>query len=194
MSALPLPEVSVSDQDFARLWAENAARILAQFHGSPVTATPRVPLESEPAAAEAGESLWINFKVSGKLTGEQAFHFSASAGVRMAQLLMSEALDGEVPLNEGHRDALSELFRQFAGVVATACQEKYGEAVEFQLDSALAPEWPPAGQASWIFAAPQLAPLQWRFLLSAELHSALAAAAAESKPQDAASPGQQPSV
>jgi flagellar motor switch protein FliN len=191
VSSASLPEISVAAQDYARVWAEKAANILEQFHGSPVTATPHTPAEPDPAAAPAaGETLWINFKASGKLAGEQAFQFSSSDGVRMAQLMMSEPVDAAAELNEGYRDALSELFRQFAGVVATACKAKYGGAVEFQLESALAPEWKPAEQAAWIFAAPQLAPLQLRMLFSAELHAALAATQ-ETKP---AAPAPQPAA
>ncbi len=194
MSSASLPEISVAGQDYARIWAEKAASILEQFHGSPVTATPHAPAEPDPAAAPAGgETLWINFKVSGKLAGDQAFQFSSSDGVRMAQLLMSEPVDAAAELSEGYHDALSELFRQFAGVVATACKAKYGGPVEFQLESALAPEWKPAEQAAWIFAAPQLAPLQWGVRLSAELHAALAAAQ-ESKPAATAPQAVQPTA
>ena len=189
MSPEPVPEIAAADQEYSRLWAENTARILEQLQGSAFVATAK-PAEdatagAAPGAADAGEKLWINFKVSGKLAGDQAFHFSAADGVRLAQMLTSEPVDGAVALNEGHTDALNELFRQFAGVVATACKAKYGGAVEFQLESALAPAWQPASQASWIFAAPQVAPLQWELLTSTELHAALLAAD-EKKTQDPA--------
>jgi flagellar motor switch protein FliN len=193
MSSTSLPEISVADQDYSRVWAENAARIFEQFHGSAVSATPHAPAEPETPAADSAETLWINFKVSGKLAGEQAFQFSSPDGVRMAQMLMSEPVDGAAELNEGYRDALSELFRQFAGVVATACKAKYGGAVEFQLESALPAEWKPGGQAAWIFAAPQLAPLHWKMLFSPELHAALSAAP-EASPPSAAPPSQAPSA
>jgi flagellar motor switch protein FliN/FliY len=188
-------EIGAADQQYSRLWAENTARILEQLHGSAFVATAQPAGEAAPGsaggAADAGEKLWINFKVSGKLAGDQAFSFSPADGVRLSQMLMSETVDGAVPLGEGHTDALNELFRQFAGVVAAACKAKYGGAVEFQLESALAPTWQPASSASWIFAAPQIAPLQWKLLTSAELHAALLAAEpkAAQEPTNAAGPG-----
>jgi flagellar motor switch protein FliN len=182
MSPESVPEINAADQEYFRLWAEKTASILEQLHGSAFVATAQPAAN---AAAEEGEKLWINFKVSGKLAGDQAFHFNAADGVRMAQMLMSEPQDAAVALNESHRDALSELFRQFAGVAATACKAEYGGAVEFQLQSALPPTWQPASQVSWVFAAPQLPPLQWTLLASTELHAALVAAK-EKKAQDAA--------
>jgi flagellar motor switch protein FliN len=182
MSPESVPDINAADQEYFRLWAEKTASVLEQLHGSAFIATAQ---PAAAAAADEGEKLWINFKVSGKLAGDQAFHFNAADGVRMAQLLMSEPQDAAVALNEGHRDALSELFRQFAGVAATACKAEYGGAVEFQLESALPPTWQPASQVSWVFAAPQLAPLQWTLLASTELHGALLAAA-EQKAQAAA--------
>jgi flagellar motor switch protein FliN len=185
MSAESVPEISPADQEYFRLWAEKTASVLQQLHGSAFVPTAQPAPDTASGAADEGEKVWINFKVSGKLAGDQAFQFGAADGVRMAQMLMSEPLDAAVALNEGHRDALSELFRQFAGVAATACKANYGGAVEFQLESALPPTWQPASQASWVFAAPQVAPLQWKVLASTELHTALLAAEVE-KAQDAA--------
>lgn len=185
MNPEPLPEISVPDQDYTRIWAEKTARVLEQLQGSPFTATPRPPAVAEGSITGASEPLWINFKVSGKLTGDQAMEFSASDGVRMAQMLMAEAVDGTIAPTEGHTDALNELFRQFAGMAATECKAKYGATVEFHLDSAIPPQWQSASQASWIFAAPQIAPLQWKLLVSAELHASLAAAT-EIKPRSEA--------
>jgi len=185
MSPESVPEVSAADQEYFRLWAEKTASVLQQLHGSPFIATAQAAPDAVAGAAEEGEKLWINFKVSGKLVGDQAFQFNAADGVRMAQMLMSEPLDAAVALNEGHRDALSELFRQFAGVAATACKAKYGGAVEFQLESAQPPTWEPASQVLWVFAAPQVAPLQLKILANTELHVALVAVE-EKKVQDAA--------
>ena len=198
MSPDPVPDVSGIDLEFSRLWAENTARVLETLHGSAFIVKQQSAEDAAAGAAAAGEGekLWIDFKASGKLAGDQAFQFSALDGVRMAQMLMSEPVDAAVEINEGHRDALSELFRQFAGVVATACKAKYGGAVEFQLESALPPTWQPASWATWIFAAPQLAPLQWKLLISTELHAALQAANAKTAqtpaPEAAAPPSAAP--
>jgi flagellar motor switch protein FliN/FliY len=178
LSPESVPEITAADLEFSRRWAENAARILEQLQGTAFVATakPADDVASPEAGADEGEKLWINFKVSGKLAGELAFHFNTADGVRLAQMLTSEPVDAAVALNESHTDALNELFRQFAGVVTAACKARYGGSVEFELESALAPAWKPATEAAWVFAAPQIAPLQWTLLISAELHAALLAA------------------
>ena len=176
MSPEIVPEIGAAEQEYARLWAESATNVLESLHGSAFVAKAQPPEAADGSDAEKGDRLWINFKLSGRLAGEQAFQLSSGDGMRLAQLLMSEPQDATAALDESHTDALNELFRQFAGRAATALKEKYGEAVEFQLESASAPSWQAAGQESWIFAAPQLAPLQWKLLVSAELHSALVAA------------------
>jgi flagellar motor switch protein FliN/FliY len=177
-----IAQSAAADLEYSRVWAENVARNLEQLHGTAFVATVKPADDAASANAVApvadaggGEKLWINFKVSGKLAGEMAFHFSTADGVRLAQMLTSEPVDAAAVPNESHTDALNELFRQFAGTVATNCKTKYGGAVEFELESALVPAWKPASQASWIFAAPQVAPLQWTLLTSVELHAALLA-------------------
>jgi flagellar motor switch protein FliN len=176
VSPAPIPEITTPDQEYSRVWAESAARILEQLHGAAFVAKAQPTDEPKEGNAPETDCLWINFKLSGRLAGDQAFQFSSSDGVRLAQMLMSEPLDADVPLSEGHTDALNELFRQFAGLVATACKTKYGAPVEFQLETALAPTWQAVSHAPWIFAAPQVTPLQWKLLVSTELHAALLAA------------------
>jgi flagellar motor switch protein FliN len=178
-----IPEIGAADREYARVWAESAASVLEKLHGTAFIATVQPVADAKEGGTSEGDSLWINFKASGKLAGEQAFQISSSDGVRLAQLLMSESMDGAVEQNEGHTDALNELFRQFAGLVATACKTKYGDAVEFELESALKPSWQAASQTPWIFAAPQLTPLRWKMLVSAELHATLLAAE-DRKPQN----------
>jgi flagellar motor switch protein FliN len=173
MSPETLPDVSPADQDFARLWAESTSQVLESIHASPFTATPRGPAAVETAPEASADSLWIRFRAIGALEGELAFRFGRSDGVAMAQLLMSVPIDPAAVFSEENADAVSELFRQFAGHAATASKTKYGSEVRFELESAAAPKWGPAGSAAWIFAAPQLVPIQWTLLLSPELHAAI---------------------
>jgi len=114
-----IPEVAVGDQEFAQIWAEATSRVLESLHGKPFTATPRPPAAAETVVAASGESLWTRFTASGPVAGEFAFQFTRPDGVRLAQLLAGEPMDGSAGFNETHADALQEIFRQFAGVAAT---------------------------------------------------------------------------
>jgi flagellar motor switch protein FliN/FliY len=92
-------------------------------------------------------------------------------------MLMSEPLDAVAAFTPAHADALNEIFRQFAGLAATACKTRFSGEAAFEWSATTAPEWPAAAKSSWIFAAPQTPPLQWTMLLSASLLAALEAAA-----------------
>jgi flagellar motor switch protein FliN len=175
VSAGEIPEVSVSDQEFAQIFGEATSGVLESLRGKPFTATPRPPAAAETTVAASGESLWMRFAASGRVTGEFAFQFTRSDGVRLAQLLSGEEMDGSAAFNETHADALQEIFRQFAGVAATACKPKYGGEVKLELQPGGAPDWKPSGYAAWIFAAPETSPFQWTLLLSPALRSSLAA-------------------
>jgi len=186
MNVDPKPDVSAACQDYAKIWADATSRVLEQLHGSPINAEPQAPAASTAVPAAGGESLWIRFKVSGGLAGEQAFQFIKSDGVRMAQLLMSEPMDGNAELDETRSDALSEVFRQFAGVAATAGKAKYGAEVQFELQPAKAPEWKEAASIAWAFAAPQVSPIQWMLVMNPDLSAALEPKAAVAKRETAA--------
>jgi flagellar motor switch protein FliN/FliY len=158
--------------EYARIWCDCTARVLESLHGSPVTGTPKAaPSESEAIAED--QSLWIRFKVTGRLEGEHAFQIARSDGVRLAQLLMSEPADATVAYNDTHADAINEIFRQFAGLAATSCKSKYAGEVQFQLADLNRPGWTPACKVLGIFAGPQLEPLQWSLSISRELYAVI---------------------
>ncbi len=178
-----LPAASAPDQEYAQIWCESTARVLESLQKAPF------PGSCHPAAVQsdlpaADDSLLIAFKISGCLEGEQSFQVSKSDAVRLAQLLMAEPMDASVPFADVHSDALSEIFRQFAGMAATSCEAKYGGAVQFQLETGGSPAWKGAGYAVAVFAAPKVSPIQWTVGLSPELHAVLAVldAAREAKP------------
>lgn len=195
MSTGEIPEVSVGDQEFAQVWAEATSHVLESLHGKPFAATPRPPAAAETVVAASGESLWTRFTASGRVAGAFAFQFTRSDGVRLAQLLAGEPMDGSAGFNETHADALQEIFRQFAGVAATACKSKYGGEVKLEWQPGGEPDWKPADYAAWIFAAPEIAPFQWTLLLGAELRASLAASREPQPavPEAIAPPPQQPS-
>lgn len=158
-------------QDYAQVWAECASSVLESTSGKAFTGAPRT--ETEPLEIPAAEAVWLEFKVTGKLTGDQFFQLKKPDAVRLGQLLMSEPLDGTAALSENLSDALSELFRQFAGVVSTNCKPKYGGEVQFQLEAGKQPEWATAATSAWSFSAPEVDAIQWNLLLSAELCKSL---------------------
>lgn len=177
MSPDPLPEMSAVVQEFAQIWAECAASVMESMQGKSFEGAPRTLGEADSIPVEG--AVWPTFKVSGKLVGDQCFQLKKSDAVRLGQLLMSEPLDGSAELTENLNDALSELFRQFAGVVATNCKPKYGGEVAFSLESSKQPEWTPAEKSAWTFTAPELEPIQWNLLVSAEFKKSLEDAKAE---------------
>lgn len=171
MSAESLPELPAAIQDYAQIWSESATQVLGSLQGKPFTAAPHIPGEVE--APDNTQTLSLVFKVAGKIAGDQCFQVRKSDAVRLAQLLMSEPLDPQAEFSGDRSDAFSELFRQFAGVAATACKAKYGGEVRFNLEETKQPEWTVAGKSSWIFAAPEIEPVQWTLLLGADLRKAL---------------------
>lgn len=192
MSPQDPPILTAAAQDYARLWGECTARALGQLQGATFTPTPlrsapaaaptAPAVPAEPAAASPAEpaapaeNLSLLFKVSGRVAGDQLFNVSKSDGVRLAQMMMAEPLDPAAAFSEGYGDALNEIFRQFAGLAATAGKAQYGGEVSFNLESGKTAEWKPAGTAIWTFTAPQVAPIQWTLLLSPELFAAIEAA------------------
>lgn len=187
MNADAKPDVSAACQDYSKIWAEATSRVLEQLHGSAITAKLQPSASSVALPAEGDESLWVQFKVTGALSGEQAFQFNKSDGVRMAQLLMSEPMDGNTELDETRADALNEVFRQFAGVAATVCKAQYGTEVQFELQPAKAPDWKAIASISWTFAATQVSPLHWTLTLNPDLSSGIETKAVGAKPETVAS-------
>jgi flagellar motor switch protein FliN len=159
--------------DFARLWADSTARVLDQLHGSPFTT--RSLEDAAPA-----DAINITCKVSGAVIGEIDFELGASSAVRLSQLLMSEPLDATATLTDGHKDALTEVFRQFGGIAATAAKSHFGAVVEFEVLLGAAPGWSPSAVITYEFSAASLAPLSWRLLFSEEAAESIGAAALRS--------------
>jgi flagellar motor switch protein FliN len=206
MSSEGPPNLSLAAQDYAGLWADSTARALGQLQGSTFAPTPEASAPSQAPSEAAGpaepaappEDVSLYFKVSGRLTGEQVFRVSKPDGVRLAQMLMAEPLDPAAAFTEGYADALNEIFRQFAGLCASACKTKYGGEVQFVSEPVKPAEWTASSTAIWVFTAPQVPPIRWTLTLSPELLAALEAAeAAKSSPpttQTVASEAAAPSV
>jgi flagellar motor switch protein FliN/FliY len=126
--------------DFVQAWAASLAQVLGQIAA---TETPCLVLEQAPSQlAPAGESdLWAVCVSSGGLRGEMSLRLSPAAGLRVAQIFMSEPATSEPTPSAEHREAVIEFFRQVAGLAASALKPRWGE-VQLRID-------PAAGAASW---------------------------------------------
>ncbi len=132
----PVPEAEI--QNYQQTWTECISRVLEQIAGSPFTveAPPAEDVDSHfKAAVESG--VWVRFTAAKRvrfsdkrLTGEQGFLVASSDALRLAQTFMGEPVDEKASFSNDHRDAVEELFRQFAGMAATALKAKLGGEVE----------------------------------------------------------------
>jgi len=137
------------------------------LHGTPFTATTLPPTSD----AGSGDLLWARFKAAGKVEGEFAFQLLRSDAIRIAQLLTSEAIDATAAFSETHVDAVSEAFRQIAGLASTECKKAFGGEFEFTFEGSAEPEWEGIGRNAWAFASPKIDPLHWNLTISKELHT-----------------------
>lgn len=180
-----VPEAEI--QNYQQTWTECISRVLEQVAGSPfnVEAPPAEDVDSHfKAAVESG--VWVRFTAAKRvrfsdkrLTGEQGFLVASSDALRLAQTFMGEPVDEKAAFSNDHRDAVEELFRQFAGMVATALKAKLGGEVELQLSGNERPSWTPVAQAGFRFASQKFPPFILHFQVSTELAELLAALQSE---------------
>jgi len=160
-------------QEYLRAWGASIGRVLQEVAGAPHTWRELSPDETKaPLAALKEEGVGVQFEATQHLSGNQGFLLSKKDGVRLAQLLLAEPEDGSSVMSDDHRDALAELFRQFAGAAASDLKGLAGGEVSFKwigLDPSPAP---PALQSALQWTSPGLTPLT----LILELGSALLAA------------------
>lgn len=161
----PQPDPGV----YVQAWAESFSEVLGQIAGAPVAFVPLTEPADLPPAAES--DLWIVCTCSGGLRGEQSFRIPTDSAVCLAQRFMSEAESPETPLTQEHGEAVVELLRQVAGLVASAIKPRWGE-VQFRLDPAPGgPSWP-ASSKFWLRSGDAASP---PFLVELQLSAALAA-------------------
>ena len=133
-------------EDLIKIWAEEMTQVMATSAGSAWTILNEAPAEGD---APSGTDVWILVALSGALRGEMAFRLGAGFATRVAQIFIGEAGDAAAQLTPEHKDALLELFRQAAGLAATAIKPLRGE-VRFQVDVVPgAPSWSSSSTA-WL--------------------------------------------
>jgi len=153
--------------------------VLEKITGAAFTAENLSPQE---ASREAGtlkeEGVWQRFTVVGgesiaPFKGEQSLGVCKSDAVRLAQILMGEALDASRDFSTDYQDALDELSRQFAGTAALALKPWVGGKVNLQLAGHDPGNWQPHLQWGVRFRSEGTAPFLLVFLLDPQLGASL---------------------
>ncbi|HEY6769651.1 MAG TPA: flagellar motor switch protein FliN [Candidatus Sulfotelmatobacter sp.] len=174
------------DSLFIQVWTEALSQVLGQITASevPCVALNEAPAELIPAAAS---DLWIMGTCTGTLRGEMSMRLNPAVILGFAQVFMGEPAAPDVPLTSEHREAVVELFRQVAGMVATSLKARWGD-VQLRLEAAPgAASWP-ASSTAWLRAGKeQAADALVELNLSAALTAALAAASRPDRENAAAS-------
>ncbi|MBI1749414.1 MAG: FliM/FliN family flagellar motor switch protein [Acidobacteria bacterium] len=175
------PEIA----EFRKVFGACMCHVLEQIAGAPFA---DAPAAHDPALAESGE--YVRFNAAQKLTGELSFLVARADALRMAQALMSEPFEESVEFSSDHRDAMTELCRQFTGAAATQLKAKRGGEVELVFMGASRPEWTAVAQAGFELKSEKTPPITIHVLLSSELVASLRTApqpAAVAPPPKAAS-------
>jgi len=144
LAAAPAPAA------YLQVWAESFSQVMGQIAGSPVAGTvaEEAPADLLPAAES---DLWAMVTSTGGLRGEMAMRLAAATVLRLAQTFMSEPAAPEVELTGDHREAVIELLRQVAGIVASGAKARWGE-IQLRVEVApAAPSWP-AAATFWLQA------------------------------------------
>lgn len=142
-------------QEYLNTWLQKVGETLSQIAGE--------KYQTAIATAEASNTyfdrwsekgLWFRFTLAKRLQGQHAFLISTDDGIRLAQLFLGEtSSDNSDELTPDYRDALEEMFRQFAGVAATALK-KDGQETAVQWEGAGRPAWLPADRSCLRLSSP----------------------------------------
>ena len=173
MSTDPQGPPSPKMQAYVQAWGTSVGRVLQEVAGAPHTWQELSPQSIRDSLAALKEnSISIQFEATQHLAGNQGFLLSKKDAVRLAQLLLAEPEDGSSALSDDHRDAIGELFRQFAGAAASALKTVAGGEVSFKWLGLDPFPGQPAAQVGIQWVSPGLAPVT----VIAELGSGLVAA------------------
>jgi len=171
-------------QDYVVAWSEGIRQVLGQIANATFQAgVTYAPAGSPLPDPQAG--VWLRFKASQRLAGDQAFWVAASEAGRLAGLLLGETPVPDTPLSPEQRDALGELFRQFACSVALDLRGKLGGEVDLRLLGNEPPDFPESTCAEICVQGGEFPP----FTITLRVGSTLAASLAPGPPA-----AQQPGV
>lgn len=195
MSAENISASNPEIQDFLQVWIQSACKVLEQVAGTPFEAAPVPEEELSGQRQEVAESgTWLRFAAEKRLTGEQAFLIPTKSALVMGQLLMAEPPDENAEITDDHRDAVGELFRQFAGDAALTLKAKLDGEVDLQFAGNDRPGWESVLQAGFRLTSEKTPSLLLIIDISPELGNSLCASPAAppapepSPPAEEASP------
>ena len=185
-------------EEYLNTWLQSAAATLGQIAGE----TFQTGIANSDSAAShferhSGEGVWLRFSLGKRLQGQHAFLVSNDDAVRLAQMLLGDASGGD-DLTPDYRDALEELFRQFAGAAASALK-KNDQETTVHWEAATRPEWLTAEQAVLRLSSPH-GPIVLGVAIDATLLSQLegsasaASKAAAKAAQNSSASGPRPSA
>jgi flagellar motor switch protein FliN/FliY len=160
--------------EYLQAWGTSVGRVLQEVAGAPHTwkeLSPEATRELHASLKETGIS--VQFEATQHLSGNQGFVLSKKDAVRLAQLLLAEPEDGNSVMSDDHRDALGELFRQFAGAAASSLKGLAGGEVSFKWLGLDPFSGEPAVQAGIQWTSPGLTPLTIILDISSNLVTAL---------------------
>jgi flagellar motor switch protein FliN len=161
-------------QAYLQAWGTSISRVLQEVAGAPHT-WQELPPEAtkELLASLKEEGISLQFEAGQHLAGKQGFVLSKKDAVRLSQLLLAEPEDGSSAMTDDHRDAIAELFRQFAGAAASALKGLAGGEVSFKWSGLEPFPGEPAERAGMQWSSPGLASIALVAELDAGLMTAL---------------------
>jgi flagellar motor switch protein FliN/FliY len=167
-------------QAYLQAWGASISRVLQEVAGAPHTYQELAPEATQSLLVSLKEnSTGIQFEATQHLSGNQGFVLSNKDAVRLSQLLLAEPEDGSSTLSTDHRDAIGELFRQFAGAAASSLKGLAGGEVSFKWVGLNPFPGAPGMQAGLQWTSPGLPVLS----VIAELGSPLVAELSPAAPQ-----------
>jgi flagellar motor switch protein FliN/FliY len=129
-----------------------------------------VAIDDDAAGAPGDSSLSFQFVISAGLQGTVAVEIRTPDLLLLAQKFLAEASDPLAALRQDHKEALEELLRQIAGVVATGLKGKWGE-TKIDVQACDPPAW--EGITLTLRASEAAGSLPLRLRLSSELLASL---------------------
>jgi flagellar motor switch protein FliN/FliY len=160
-------------------WTASACDVMEKITGTAFNAVELAPQEvAEAAETLRQEGIWLRFTVEKALMGEQSFGIGKSDALHLAQILMGEPFDSARDFSSEYRDALAELFRQFAGTAALALKPRVGGEVSLQWAGYDPGNWKPHIQWGFRLKSEGAAQFLLLILLDLDLSSSLASGSA----------------
>jgi flagellar motor switch protein FliN len=215
-ATIPFPEAA----QLANAWAESLAQVLGQIAGSPFPCAVLLETPAELSAVGESD-LWIVCASSGGLRGELSLRLPAASATRLARIFMGEAepesaatsatpesaapaesaigessapaapLTAAAQVTAEHAEAVTELFRQVAGLVSSRLKPQWGE-VQLRPEAVAGPPSWPSSSTFWLRAGE---PPNTAALIEVHLSAALAAALRAEKSSTASpEPESSPSI